>query len=100
MSTAEVNDRRVSLFSDTAEAQGETRGTGILPSQGIRALLEQGRVSAVPSIPEEQVQPASLDLRLGEMAHRVQASFLPGRFATVEERIKQLRMTRIDLTKA
>jgi dCTP deaminase len=48
---------------------------------------------------EEHIQPASLDLRLGDVAHRVQASFLPGP-RTVESKIKELRMTRVDLTKA
>ncbi len=48
----------------------------------------------------DHIQPASLDLRLGDMAHRVRASFLPGPNSTVEAKIKELRMTRVDLTGA
>jgi dCTP deaminase len=55
---------------------------------------------ATAPISEEHIQPASLDLRLGDIAHRVQASFLPGPNSTVEAKIKELRMTRVDLTKA
>ncbi|MBV8477992.1 MAG: 2'-deoxycytidine 5'-triphosphate deaminase, partial [Acidobacteria bacterium] len=65
-----------------------------------RRLIEQSRISASPAIVEEQIQPASLDLRLGEIAHRVQASFLPGQLSTVEDRIRDLRMMRVDLTRA
>ena len=46
------------------------------------------------------MQPASLDLRLGDIAHRVRASFLPGPNATVADKIKELRMARVDLTGA
>ena len=44
------------------------------------------------------VQPASIDLRLGEFAWRVQASFLPGPDATVEQKVRAFEMHRIDLT--
>lgn len=73
---------------------------GILPSQGIRELIAKGHVRGFPDIGEKQIQPASLDLRLGDVAYRVQASFLPRR-ATVEQRIQdlQLRMARVDLTR-
>ena len=52
--------------------------TGILPVQVLRELLRVGEIAAAtPPIPG-QVQPASLDLRLGPKAHRVRAGFLPG----------------------
>ncbi|MGH9602712.1 MAG: 2'-deoxycytidine 5'-triphosphate deaminase [Terriglobales bacterium] len=86
------------LFPDLLEPEPETRSAGVLPSQMIRDLIQSGRITADKSVAEEQIQPASLDLRLGDMAHRVQASFLPGRGATVEDRIRDLRMTRLDLT--
>jgi dCTP deaminase len=99
MSTAELKNGKLELFPElSGEAQVYT--TGLLPSQEIRRLVEHGRVTASPAITEEQIQPASMDLRLGDIAHRVQASFLPGQFATVEEKIKELRMTRVDLTGA
>src|SRR5258708_7166533 len=71
---------------------------GVLPSQDIQDLISTGKITARTPILEEQIQPASVDLRVGDMAHRVQASFLPGQHATVEQRINELRMSRIDLT--
>jgi dCTP deaminase len=80
--------------------EGQTRTTGILPSQEISNLIARGNISASPAINSDHIQPASLDLRLGDMAHRVRASFLPGPNSTVEAKIKELRMTRVDLTGA
>jgi dCTP deaminase len=45
---------------------------------------------AVPEIATEQIQPASIDMRLGHQAYRVRASFLPGRNATMAEKIEQM----------
>jgi dCTP deaminase len=78
----------------------QARTTGILPSQEISNLIARGNISAAPAINPDHIQPASLDLRLGDMAHRVRASFLPGPNSTVETKIKELRMARIDLTGA
>ena len=78
----------------------QTRTTGILPSQDISNLIARGNISATPAINPDHIQPASLDLRLGDMAHRVRASFLPGPNSTVEAKIRELRMARIDLTGA
>jgi dCTP deaminase len=80
--------------------EGQTRTTGILPSQEISNLIAHGHIAATPAIHPDHIQPASLDLRLGDMAHRVRASFLPGPNSTVEAKIKELRMTRVDLTGA
>jgi dCTP deaminase len=78
----------------------QARTTGILPSQEIQNLITRGSITATPAINPDHIQPASLDLRLGDIAHRVRASFLPGPNSTVEAKIKQLRMTRVDLTGA
>ncbi len=78
----------------------QARTTGILPSQEISNLIARGNIVAQPAINPDHIQPASLDLRLGDMAHRVRASFLPGPNSTVEAKIKELRMTRVDLTGA
>ena len=80
--------------------RGQGRTTGILPSQGISDLISSGRVIANPAVNPDHIQPASLDLRLGDIAHRVRASFLPGPNSPVEAKIKELRMTRVDLTGA
>ena len=71
--------------------------TGILPSQGIRRAIKSGEIGASEMIEEGQIQPASLDLRLGSIAYRVRASFLPGR-NTVAAKIDSLSMHEIDLT--
>jgi dCTP deaminase len=99
VSPAELKEGKAAP-ADTLNAEEHAYTTGLLPSQAIRKLIEQGRISASPAITEEQIQPASLDLRLGEIAHRVQASFLPGQLSTVEDRIRDLRMMRVDLTRA
>jgi dCTP deaminase len=78
----------------------QPRTTGILPSQEISNLIARGHITATPAINPDHIQPASLDLRLGDMAHRVRASFLPGPNTTVADKIKDLRMTRVDLTAA
>jgi len=86
------------MSPDSTAAPSPSR-TGILPYQAIRAMLrEREIVSLAAEIGAEQVQPASLDLRLGAVAYRVRASFLPGRQATVLERIDQLDGYAIDLS--
>jgi dCTP deaminase len=71
---------------------------GILPDRLIAAMADDGAI--LPDYPfvESQIQPASLDLRLGSTAFRVRASFLPGPGATVAERIDDLKLHEIDLT--
>ena len=70
---------------------------GVLPAQTIRALIASGAIAADPSVTPAQIQPASLDLRLGATAYRVRASFLPGAGRTVAQRIAEFEMHRIDL---
>ncbi len=72
--------------------------TGVLSSQQIRAMIDAGTLSAAPAILPEQVQPASLDLRLGQVAYRVRASFLTGAGRTVTDRLAEFEMHRIDLS--
>jgi dCTP deaminase len=64
----------------------------------LRAAVQGGgEVLASEPIGEDQIQPASIDLRLGEVAYRVRASFLPGPDATVAERIDELKLHEIPL---
>ncbi|MEW6019418.1 MAG: 2'-deoxycytidine 5'-triphosphate deaminase [Pseudomonadota bacterium] len=72
---------------------------GILPCQAIDALIAQGAVTAVTPFDADQVQPASLDLRLGARAWRVRASFLPGLGRKVADRIADVAMHELDLTR-
>ncbi|WP_045390739.1 2'-deoxycytidine 5'-triphosphate deaminase [Falsirhodobacter sp. alg1] len=71
--------------------------TGVLPSQALRDFADRGILSANPPILPDQVQPASLDLRLGSVAYRVRASFLAGSGRAVTDRITEFEMHRIDL---
>jgi len=73
--------------------------TGILPSQAIRSMIAGGEITAAPEIETNQIQPASLDLRLGKVAYRIRASFLPGPGATVRDKLTELKFHEIDLTK-
>jgi dCTP deaminase len=77
---------------------GWPRSTGILPYQAINTMRREGEIRAETPIAPEQVQPASIDLRLGPVAWRVRASFLPGPDATVADKIAQLDGYPIDLT--
>src|SRR5438067_11960691 len=73
--------------------------TGLWPSQLLREAVAQAREVLSPQpIGDDQIQPASIDLRLGEVAYRVRASFLPGARASVRDKLELLSMHRIDLT--
>ena len=74
------------------------RNLGVIPDQGLRALIASGAISANPDFIDGQIQPASLDLRLGTVAYRVRASFLVGHNRRVTDRIAEFEMHRIDLS--
>ncbi len=74
--------------------------TGILPSQEIKALLGEGRIRTTRPISDDQIQPASIDLRLGATAYRVRASFLPGARNSVRDKIDALGMHEVDLSQS
>ena len=73
--------------------------TGALASQHLRQLIEQSIIMADEKILEDQIQPASIDLRLGDTAYRVRSSFLPGKRRTVKQCLSAMAMHEIDLTK-
>jgi len=70
---------------------------GILPSQSIEALIAGGAITSQTAFDADQVQPASMDLRLSDRAWRVRASFLPGQ-RLVADRIADVAMHAIDLS--
>lgn len=86
-----------SLFSEMARP--EPRRPGILASQEIRELIRHGKIGSYEDIAEEQIQPASIDLRLGRVAYRVEASFLPNSSSTISAKIRALQIDEIDLSK-
>ncbi len=73
--------------------------SGVLPAQTLRLLIAQGAIKADPHVDPSQVQPASLDLRLGTKAYRVRASFLAGAGRKVSARLEEFTMHEVDLTK-
>jgi dCTP deaminase len=73
-----------------------TTTPGVLPRQSIREAIESGWVKSAGTIPVEHLQPASLDLTLGQRAYRLRSSFLPGR-RSVAEQLDTFLMEEIDL---
>jgi dCTP deaminase len=72
--------------------------TGVLPSQALHALIDRKEIFAeAGAIDPAQVQPASLDLRLGPVAYRIRASFLPGKDCTVKSKLSAMQSHVIDL---
>ncbi|HEY5072569.1 MAG TPA: 2'-deoxycytidine 5'-triphosphate deaminase [Caulobacteraceae bacterium] len=74
-----------------------TERPGVLPCQIIEGLIAAGSIGAEGGVCLDQVQPASLDLRLGRRAWRVRASFLPRLGDTVARRIGDVAMHELDL---
>jgi dCTP deaminase len=81
----------------TARLELPADRAGVLPCQYLERAIEAHVIDADRfTIPSENVQPASLDLRLGEVAYRIRCSFLPDRH-TVEDRIKDFVIDELDL---
>jgi len=85
----------VELLFESVEYEA---GKGVLPSQEIKDFIRLGRIRSPLEIGANQIQPASIDLRLGPEALRVQASFLPGQSSTMLTKAQNLLVNRIDLT--
>lgn len=86
-------DEAASLFQ---QPKPERLNSGILPSQTIRTLIDTGKIIA-PTVSDEQIQPASIDLRLGDVAYQVKASFLPSEKSLIGPKIKELQVKELDL---
>jgi len=90
--------RGVARLALTGSKENMTHG--ILPRQAIQRLVIDGAISGLSEDPAHppSIQPASLDLCLGDKALRLRASFLPGRDKTVAETVNSLVMHKVDLT--
>jgi dCTP deaminase len=103
MTTATVHQfrrhilRRIAEFADLSPALAVDE-KGILPDHLIATLVREGAILRAYDLVPDQIQPASLDLRLGEVAYRVRASFLPGPDTTVAQRIDELTLHEIALS--
>jgi dCTP deaminase len=99
---APINEARApegvrDALEDDSDAAART--TGILPSQELERLVKATKeIRFLEPIQDDQYQPASLDLRLGSVAYRVRASFLPGKDATVRNKLEELAMHEMDIT--
>ena len=71
---------------------------GILPVQQIRDEITAGHIISSMPVTEAQLQPASMDLRLGTRGWRVRSSFLPGHGTSVAQKLDKFAMHQIDLT--
>jgi len=80
--------------------RSEARRQGILPSQEIRDLIKNGKICSSEDISEDQIQPASIDLRLGRVAYRVEGSFLPNESSTISAKIRAYQVAKIDLSES
>jgi dCTP deaminase len=83
------------LFPDDAKTASRT---GVLPFQAINNMVREQEIYSQAEITADQIQPASIDLRLGPIAYRVRASFLPGPGNTVLDKIQQLDAYPIDIS--
>lgn len=70
---------------------------GVLPMQDLRAMIACGEISAPGGVQHDQLQPASLDLRLGARAWRMRASFLAGKGRSVSDRLDEFEMHQMDI---
>jgi dCTP deaminase len=94
-SDLEIPSMKDSPFVDDPGARPKSETTGILPFQAIQGLIDSGSIIA-PGFDANQIQPASIDLRLGKKAFQIAASFLPGR-SPIEGKIRDLLIREIDL---
>ena len=92
------NRRRLGQSDFTAADWSQT--PGVLPAQEIKRLIERKSIRSETPFDEGQIQPASLDLRLGRIAYRIQASFFPGVGRPVASRIDELKAHQFFLTDA
>lgn len=86
------------LFPELTDEPAPLSGTGVLPDRAIRKLIDANHLQAAEPFEERQVQPASLDLRLGPVAYQVRASFLPSKRSTVQQEVEHLRVRTLDLS--
>ena len=82
----------------SASPSPQPAGHGILPQSQLSDAIAKGYISATPPIDAQQMQPASIDLRLGRRCWRIQASFLPGHGQTVQDKIDAFAMYQMDLS--
>ena len=99
MSSWRVSEELFPMADGPSSASPSRDGTGVISYQGLRHLQSAKEIVSSVEFDADQLQPASIDLRLGRRAWRVRASFLPGPDKSVADRLGQLGGVEIDLTK-
>ncbi|HEY6344434.1 MAG TPA: 2'-deoxycytidine 5'-triphosphate deaminase [Bryobacteraceae bacterium] len=92
-----MSTNALALFPELTEQPNRT--TGLLPSHRLEELVCAGHLKASSPILPDQIQPCSIDLRLGARAYQVRASFLPNQSSTVHARLADLLVRELDLSK-
>jgi dCTP deaminase len=92
-----MSKSRPTESNDANPLLGVAVESGILPAQAVRVLVSAGSLKLAEPLSPGQLQPASVDLRLGPKAYRVRASFLPGPGASIEDRLSDLMLHEVDL---
>ena len=87
-----------SLFPELEQELRALHTTGILPAQRIEELIQSGHITGLSPVQDVQIQPASIDLRLGPVAYRVRAGLLPGKDHTVMQRLDQFGYQELSLS--
>jgi dCTP deaminase len=87
----------MALAASDHAAEPVPQGGAILPCQAIERLIAEGNLRPGEPAIEGQIQPASLDLRLGQKAYRIRASFLPGPGVPVKKKLEAFALHEIDL---
>ncbi|HET8548852.1 MAG TPA: 2'-deoxycytidine 5'-triphosphate deaminase [Bryobacteraceae bacterium] len=88
----------LALFPELFQEETEFNRTGVLPYQKLQDCVERGYISAACRVSPEQIQPSSIDLRLGRAAWQVSASFLPTTNSTVKYKSRDLLVGELDLS--
>ena len=72
--------------------------TGAIPSQIIQQFIDSGHILARQAVPPDNLQPSSLDLRLGPLAYKVRATFLPRHGESIEDALRLYQVGRLDIS--
>src|SRR5579859_7712480 len=84
-------ERKAPAMTTETDVSARQPYTGVLPSQRILEMVRTGEISTVlGNFDTDQIQPASIDLRLGDYAYPVDTSFLPGQGTKVLDKMRQL----------
>jgi dCTP deaminase len=93
-----MTNNNVTLFPELERDLAAFYTTGVLPAQSIEDLVAAGHVTSKTPIEPDQIQPASIDLRLGHVGYRVRASFLPRASSGVTRKLDDFKCHEVDLT--